>query len=108
MVLRVQSEGHAVLWVVRLCLLVSCRLARRSLGVPSLNPVKAVHLQSLNSGGTVKKKLVLLSLAVLCFASLASADTFTNFPNRALQNPSDFFDNSQIAPPGTIVSTPQF
>ena len=56
----------------------------------------------------MKKKLVLLSLAVLCFASLASADTFTNFPNRALQNPSDFFDNSQIAPPGTIVSTPQF
>jgi len=56
----------------------------------------------------VKKKLLLLSVAVLCFASLASADTFTNFPTRVSQNPSDFYDWSQIAPPGTTVTTPQF
>jgi hypothetical protein len=56
----------------------------------------------------VKKKLLLLTLMVLAFATFASADTFVNFTSRAQQNPSDFFDNSQIAPPGTVVTTPQF
>ena len=55
----------------------------------------------------MKKKLLLLTIAVLCFASFASADTFTTFPTRVAQNPSDFFDWSQIAPPGTTVTTPQ-
>jgi PEP-CTERM motif len=55
----------------------------------------------------VKKKLLLLTIAVLCFATFASADVFTYYNSRASQNPDDFFDNSQIAPPGTIVSTPQ-
>jgi len=56
----------------------------------------------------VKKKLLLLTIVVLCFASFASADTFVQFTSRAQQNPSDFFDWSLIAPPGTIVNTPQF
>jgi PEP-CTERM motif len=57
----------------------------------------------------VKKKLVLLlPIAVLCFAAFASADTFTTYPTRVAQNPSDFFDWSTIAPPGTEVTTPQF
>ncbi len=56
----------------------------------------------------MKKKLLLLSVLVLAFATFASADSFTTYSTRAAQNPSDFFDNSQIAPPGTIVGTPQF
>jgi hypothetical protein len=63
--------------------------------------------ESLNSGGTVKKKLLLLTTLVLAFATFASADSFVIYSTRAAQNPSDFFDNSQIAPPGTTVSTPQ-
>jgi hypothetical protein len=55
----------------------------------------------------VNKKLLLLTM-VLCFASFASADTFVNFTSRAQQNPSDFYDWGQIAPPGTQVTTPQF
>jgi hypothetical protein len=55
----------------------------------------------------VKKKLLLLTIAVLCFATFAGADTFVQFTSRAQQNPSDFYDNSQIAPPGTQVTTPQ-
>ena len=55
----------------------------------------------------MKKKLLLLTIVVLCLASFASADTFVQFTSRAQQNPSDFFDNSQIAPPGTVVTTPQ-
>ena len=56
----------------------------------------------------MKKTLLLLTIAVLCFATFASADTFVNFTSRAQQNPSDFYDWSQIAPPGFIVNTPQF
>lgn len=56
----------------------------------------------------MKRKLLLLTIAVLCFASFATADTIATFGTRALQNPSDFYDLSQIAPPGTIVTTPQF
>jgi hypothetical protein len=66
-----------------------------------------LQFESLNSGGTVKKKLLLLIIAVLCFASLASADNFVQFTSRLQQNPSDFFDWGQIAPPGTQVTTPQ-
>ena len=55
----------------------------------------------------MKKKLLLLSIAVLCFASFASADNFVIYGSRAAQNPTDFFDWSQIAAPGTIVSSPQ-
>ncbi len=55
----------------------------------------------------MKKKLLLLTTLVLAFAAFASADSFVVYSTRAAQNPSDFFDNSQIAPPGTEVSTPQ-
>jgi len=55
----------------------------------------------------VKKKLLLLTIAVLCFATFASADTFTTYATRVQQNPSDIFDWGQIALPGTEVSTPQ-
>jgi hypothetical protein len=55
----------------------------------------------------VKKKLLLLTIAVLCLASFASADTFVTYATRVAQNPSDFFDWSTIAPPGTQVTTPQ-
>jgi hypothetical protein len=56
----------------------------------------------------VKKKLLLLTIVVLCLGTFASADSFVVYSTRAAQNPSDFFDNSQIAPPGTQVTTPQF
>jgi hypothetical protein len=53
----------------------------------------------------VKKNLLLLTIAVLCFATFASADTFTTYATRVQQNPSDIFDWSQIAPPGTEVGS---
>jgi hypothetical protein len=55
----------------------------------------------------VKKTLLLLSIAVLSLATFASADNFDTFSSRAQQNPSDYFDWGQIAPPGTQVNTPQ-
>jgi PEP-CTERM motif len=55
----------------------------------------------------VKKTLLLLTIAVLCLATFASADNFVQFTSRAQQNPSDIFDWGTIAPPGTLVSTPQ-
>jgi hypothetical protein len=54
----------------------------------------------------VKKKLLLLTVAVLCFASFASADTFTTFANRAQQNPTDIYDWSQLGPTFTVFNTP--
>jgi hypothetical protein len=65
---------------------------------------------SLISGGTVSKRLLLLTIAVLCFASFASADTLNTFPNRVASNPSDIFDWSQLGPDflftGTTIPTP--
>jgi hypothetical protein len=55
----------------------------------------------------VKKTLLLLSIAVLSLATFASADNFDTFSSRAQQNPSDYFDWGQIAPPGTQVNSPQ-
>ena len=55
----------------------------------------------------MKKKLLLLTIAVLCMATFASDDNFVTYTSRLQQNPSDFFDNGQIAPPGTVVTTPQ-
>jgi hypothetical protein len=58
----------------------------------------------------VKKKLLLLTIAVLCFASFASADTFVTYTSRAQQNPTDFIDWSQLGPDflisGTTIPTP--
>lgn len=55
----------------------------------------------------MKKTLLLLTIAVLCFATFASADTFTYYGTRAAQAPTDAYDWGQIAPPGTQVNTPQ-
>ena len=46
----------------------------------------------------MKKKLLLLAIAVLCFATFASADNFVIFPDRASQNPTDIIDWSQLGP----------
>jgi len=54
----------------------------------------------------VKKKLLLLTVAVLCFASFASADSFTTFATRAQQNPTDIYDWSQLGPAFTVFGTP--
>ncbi len=54
----------------------------------------------------MKKKLLLVSIAVLCFATFASADNFVIFPDRASQNPNDIIDWSQLGPDFTTVSTP--
>jgi PEP-CTERM motif-containing protein len=55
----------------------------------------------------VTKKLLLLTLAVLCFASFASADSFVFFGSRAAQNPTDIIDWGQLGNLGGVVSTPQ-
>lgn len=54
----------------------------------------------------MKKKLLLLAIAVLCFATFASADNFVIFPDRATQNPTDIIDWSQLGPDFTFVTTP--
>ena len=58
----------------------------------------------------MKKKLLLLAIAVLCFATFASADTFVTYATRAQQNPTDIIDWSQLGPDvaftGTSIPTP--
>jgi hypothetical protein len=54
----------------------------------------------------VKKKPLLLSIAVLCLAAFASADTFVTFPDRATQNPTDIIDWGQLGPDSTFVNSP--
>jgi hypothetical protein len=54
----------------------------------------------------VKKKLLLLTIAVLCLASFASADTFTTYATRVQQNPTDIYDWSQLGPAFTVFGTP--
>jgi len=54
----------------------------------------------------VKKKLLLLTIVVLCFASFASADSFTTFATRAAQNPTDAIDWSQLGTAFTVLATP--
>ena len=56
----------------------------------------------------MKKTLLLLTIAVLSLATFASADNFVQFTSRAQQNPSDYYDWGQIAPPGFLVNTPAF
>jgi hypothetical protein len=55
----------------------------------------------------VKKRLLLLSIAVLCLATFASADNFVIIPDRATQNPTDIIDWSQLGPEFTVLGTPQ-
>jgi len=58
----------------------------------------------------VKKKLLLLTIAVLSFASFASADSFVTYSTRAQQNPTDIIDWAQLGPDflisGTTIATP--
>jgi PEP-CTERM motif len=56
----------------------------------------------------VKKKLLLLTMAVLSFAVFASADNFVVYPDRASQNPTDIIDWSQLGPEFTDLTTPQY
>jgi len=53
----------------------------------------------------VRKKLLLLSIAVLCLGSLASADTYVTTGSRGPFT-ADFIDWSQLGAPGNFVSTP--
>ncbi len=59
----------------------------------------------------MKKKLLLSIIAVLCFASLANADSFVTYGSRAAQNPTDFIDWNQLGPDFlftfTTIPTPQ-
>lgn len=55
----------------------------------------------------MKKKLLLLTIAVLCLGTFASADSFVILPDRASQSPNDIIDWSQLGPAGTQLSTPQ-
>jgi hypothetical protein len=54
----------------------------------------------------VKKKLLLLTIAVLCLGTFAGADTFTTFATRAQQNPTDIIDWGQLGPDSTFVNSP--
>ena len=56
----------------------------------------------------MKKKLLLLTIAVLCFASFASADSFKFYGSRGAQNPTDFVDLSQLpgAGSGALLNSP--
>ena len=54
----------------------------------------------------MKKKLLLLTIAVLCLGTFASADTFTTFATRAQQNPTDIIDWGQLGPDSTFVNSP--
>ena len=51
------------------------------------------------------RKLLLLTLALLCFGALANADSFTTYATRAQQNPDDFIDWTQLGPDFTISGT---
>lgn len=53
-----------------------------------------------------KRLLLLLTMAVLCLGTFASADVFTIIPDRATQNPSDIIDWTQLGPDFTVVGTP--
>lgn len=55
----------------------------------------------------MKKKLLLLTIAVLCLGTFAGADSFVIYPDRASQNPNDIIDWSQLGPAFTQLSTPQ-
>ena len=54
----------------------------------------------------MKKKLLLLTIAVLCLATFASADSFTTYATRVQQNPTDIIDWSQLGTTFTLVNTP--
>lgn len=53
----------------------------------------------------MKKKLLLLTIAVLCLGTFASADSFVFYGSRAAQNPTDFIDWTQLGPSILISGT---
>jgi len=63
-------------------------------------------LDPLISGGTVRKRLLLLTIAVLCLGKFASADTFITSGSRASGFTTDAIDWGQLGAPGTLVTTP--
>src|SRR5215469_4876160 len=63
-------------------------------------------LDPLISGGTVRKRLLLLTIAVLCLGTFASADTFITSGCRACGFTTDAIDWGQLGPPGTFVNSP--
>lgn len=58
----------------------------------------------------MKKKLLLLTVVVLCLGTFASADSFVTYGSRAAQNPTDFIDWTQLGPSilisGTTIPSP--
>src|SRR5262252_10606349 len=63
-------------------------------------------LDPLISGGTVRKRLLLLTIAVLCLGTFASADTFITSGSRTSGFTTDAIDWGQLGAPGTLVTTP--
>ena len=55
----------------------------------------------------MKKTLLLLTMAVLCMVTIASADTYVTSGSRASFT-TDFIDWGQLGPPGNFVNTPAF
>ena len=53
----------------------------------------------------MKKKLLLLAIAVLCLGTFASADNFVTYATRAAQNPTDIIDWTQLGPDFSISGT---
>lgn len=53
------------------------------------------------------KKILLIATAFFSFGALANADSFKVYPTRALQNPSDFIDWTQLGPAFTELGSPQ-
>jgi hypothetical protein len=53
----------------------------------------------------VKKKLLFLTIAVMCFTALAGADNFAVFQNIYQQNPTDIIDWTQLGPDFLISCT---
>ena len=54
----------------------------------------------------MKKGLLLLTIAVLCFATFATADTFTTYATPAAQNPTSIVDWGQLGSDSTFVGSP--
>ena len=50
----------------------------------------------------MKKAFLLLTAAMVCCATFASADNFVTYATRAQQNPTDFIDWTQLGPDVTI------
>lgn len=54
----------------------------------------------------MRKRLLLLTIAVLCLGTFASADTYIYSSSRASGFTTDFIDWGQLGPPGNLVGTP--